>query len=303
MLNNPFYMGLISIRKTGEMFEGVHPPLVTKALYNRVQAVLRGRRGGVMPLRHDFTFRRLLRCGACSSTLIGERHKERYVYYRCQAPSCHGICINESVVEERFRAQFARLPFTPVELGDLRDMITRLRGTAALEHKKREQSLLLLLAQCEERLSRLTDALIDGLIDKPTFNARKRSLLIEKRGLMDQSLVTDTEQLIADKIDEYLELSNTAEISYATPIVPEKRDVVNSTASNCTVYGKNPVVTLKSPFRELIELRNSVGSDPQRDDARTFVQHAFEIMRDAAATEIVGEPGRNTPPSELDMAA
>ena len=27
MLNNPFYMGLIHIRKTGEFFQGAHAPL------------------------------------------------------------------------------------------------------------------------------------------------------------------------------------------------------------------------------------------------------------------------------------
>jgi len=304
MLNNPFYVGLISIRKTGEMFEGVHPPLVSKALYNHVQAVLRGRRGGVMPLRHDFVFRRLLRCGACSATLIGERHKERYVYYRCQGPSCHGTCINEIIINDRFRVQFARLAFTEVERGDLRDMITELRGSAAIEREKREQSLRMQLAQCEERLARLIDALIDGLIDKSTFDARKRSLLVEKRGLMDQLLAKDTEKLIADKIEEFLELSNTAELSYASPIVAEKRDVVNSTTSNCMVYGKTPAITLKSPYQELINLRNSIGSDPQRDDTRTLAQRAFEIMQ-AAAEKDVGVNGLQMPTNdnELDKAA
>src|SRR6185436_5729050 len=43
MLNNPFYTGLIHIRRTGESFEGKHLPLVTRALFDRVQAVLRGK--------------------------------------------------------------------------------------------------------------------------------------------------------------------------------------------------------------------------------------------------------------------
>lgn len=43
VLNNPFYRGLIKIRKTGETFDGVHEPLVDAVLWRRVQDVLRGR--------------------------------------------------------------------------------------------------------------------------------------------------------------------------------------------------------------------------------------------------------------------
>jgi hypothetical protein len=37
MLNNPFYIGLIRLRRTGELFEGGHQPLVSKPLFDRVQ--------------------------------------------------------------------------------------------------------------------------------------------------------------------------------------------------------------------------------------------------------------------------
>ncbi|MGA2147313.1 MAG: recombinase family protein, partial [Bryobacteraceae bacterium] len=43
LLNNPFYMGLIRIRRTGELFQGVHQPIVSKALFDRVQRILRER--------------------------------------------------------------------------------------------------------------------------------------------------------------------------------------------------------------------------------------------------------------------
>jgi len=40
LLNNPFYMGFIKIHKTGQLFQGIHPTLVSKELFDRVQAVL-----------------------------------------------------------------------------------------------------------------------------------------------------------------------------------------------------------------------------------------------------------------------
>jgi len=56
LLNNPFYMGLIRIRRTGELFQGVHQPIVSKALFDRVQRILR-ERTNTTPVKHVFTFR------------------------------------------------------------------------------------------------------------------------------------------------------------------------------------------------------------------------------------------------------
>ncbi len=82
MLNNPFYVGLIHIRKTNEIFQGIHPPLISKALYDEVQAVLAGKRTGKV-IKHDHLFRRLIRCAHCTRHLIGETAKGKNVYYRC----------------------------------------------------------------------------------------------------------------------------------------------------------------------------------------------------------------------------
>src|SRR5215831_17324358 len=39
MLNNPFYIRLIKLRRTGETFPGCHQPLVSKSLFDRVQRI------------------------------------------------------------------------------------------------------------------------------------------------------------------------------------------------------------------------------------------------------------------------
>lgn len=44
MLNNPFYAGLVRSPLTGKTVEGLHEPIVTKQLFNRVQRNLRKRR-------------------------------------------------------------------------------------------------------------------------------------------------------------------------------------------------------------------------------------------------------------------
>src|SRR5919106_2225553 len=41
ILNNPFYIGLIELRRTGEIFPGCHQPLISKSLFDQGTAGLR----------------------------------------------------------------------------------------------------------------------------------------------------------------------------------------------------------------------------------------------------------------------
>lgn len=79
----------------GRVYAGVHTPLVSRKLWERVEAVLDGRfanrhRKAV----HDFAFSRLLTCGHCGCSLVAEIKKARYVDYhwtgnkgKCPEPS------------------------------------------------------------------------------------------------------------------------------------------------------------------------------------------------------------------------
>src|SRR5438093_2023319 len=64
LLNNPFYIGLMRLKRTGETFPGGHEPLITKSLFERVQRILSGKTNTRIQ-RHDFLLRRLLLRTCC----------------------------------------------------------------------------------------------------------------------------------------------------------------------------------------------------------------------------------------------
>src|SRR5579859_3921098 len=69
LLRNPFYAGILRSSRFG-IFQGAHVPLISRATFDRVQAVLAGkfvRR----TKRHILLFRRMLRCHTCARSLIG----------------------------------------------------------------------------------------------------------------------------------------------------------------------------------------------------------------------------------------
>jgi hypothetical protein len=74
MLANPFYFGMVRLKATGELFEGLHKPLITRSLFNAVRQVA-VHRVNKKAFKHDFTFRRVIKCAECGYHLIGERVK------------------------------------------------------------------------------------------------------------------------------------------------------------------------------------------------------------------------------------
>lgn len=253
LLRNPFYMGIIRIQTTGEYFQGKHKPLILKVLFEEVQEVFRGKHKA-RKCKHFFLFRRFLRCSKCGSTLIGELQKG-HVYYRCHNPVCHQKTIREEFIEEAVAGKLKQLRFSELENKYLKERISVYLGAMNEKREAFDKSLRLQLTQLKDRLSRLTDALIDGIVDKDIFQQKKSALLFEQRALEDKlASLIGSEGSVMESIEKFLELINSAYLTYKTEIHAEKRELVKIMTSNLEVDGKNVMVKLKNPFA-LVENR------------------------------------------------
>ena len=168
ILHNPFYIGLIRIEKRREHFIGVHEPLVSKQLFDEVQAVLSGRGNRATIRRHPFLFRRLFTCGTCGRILSGEVQKER-IYYRCHAKSCRGVCVREEEIVRAVRKSLSSLTFGDEHEDALRLALSHSTASSLETARRQRERTRLALAQVESRLIRLTDAYIDGTLDRTSF--------------------------------------------------------------------------------------------------------------------------------------
>lgn len=102
LLNNPFYTGIIHIKRTGMTYRGAHERLITTNLYKRVQAIKSGKSGPKVT-RHDHTYRGLFRCGHCTGPMVPELQKG-HVYYRCTKPGCPTKTVREEIIEAAIEA-------------------------------------------------------------------------------------------------------------------------------------------------------------------------------------------------------
>ncbi|HMS31499.1 MAG TPA: recombinase family protein [Candidatus Saccharibacteria bacterium] len=127
-LTNPFYYGCFEYPAGGPIYEGKHPPIITKELFN----IVRARMDSIVPEKpawgsKKFPFKHLFYCGACGSRLTVEEHfkmradggRNRHVYYRCtkstKDPDCAERSITATMITEQILAMTDAGEFDDIE--------------------------------------------------------------------------------------------------------------------------------------------------------------------------------------------
>ncbi len=265
ILDNPFYCGVIRMQRSGQTFNGLHAPIVPAALFQRVQDVLHGKAVG-KARKHDWRYRRSIHCGLCERTLSGERQKGR-VYYRCHTRDCPTKGIREAAVEDALRALYATVELSPVEVAEVRACFNHQRADATRARDEARKGVMLRISETKARMTRLTDALIDGVLDRAAHDERREGLLIEIARLEAQ-LEGDSDEE-SRHLEEMFELASSLVSSHDSASDEQKRRLVEITTSNFSLSGKNLVITLSEPFLSLSKRHAVQLGGPQRDAGRT----------------------------------
>lgn len=105
ILENPFYYGMYEFpRKSGNWYQGKHKPIISKEVFDLVQAQMK--REQIVKENKEFAFTKLFTCGLCGSSVCAEeKYKQRkdgghsrYVYYGCgraKDRNCKNVYIRE----------------------------------------------------------------------------------------------------------------------------------------------------------------------------------------------------------------
>ncbi len=235
ILSNPFYCGIIRIARSGETFEGIHEPLITPSQFQHVQDIKSGK-CGKKTTRHMHTYRGLFKCALCGYAMIPERQKGR-VYYRCHTLDCATKGVREDELETAAFDLFQHNQLARRNRQVLQNALEAWREERRRDAGKAE-GLRLKVSQLEARKEKLTDALIEGLIDREAFLKRKEKLIHQQRHLKEQLQKPVDPDLEMECLGKFLELVKNLAPLYETVNPDEKRQIVKWTTSNRTVSRK-----------------------------------------------------------------
>ena len=125
ILRNPVYKGELLHRATGEVFHGLHEPLVDAALWEDCRRIL-DESAGLQPSAHRETvaiLKGLVRCGHCGGAMAPvftvKRKGLRYSYYRCVSSTkvadseCPLRGVSGELLERQVIAQLGTILRTP----------------------------------------------------------------------------------------------------------------------------------------------------------------------------------------------
>ncbi|EHK57086.1 recombinase family protein [Allomesorhizobium alhagi] len=234
ILNNPFYCGIIRIKRTGAIHQGVHEPLISAALFERVQ-LTKADKTSKKVTKHNHTYRGLFRCAECDAAMTPELQKS-HVYYRCQTRGCPTKCVREEELERAVHAALSRVRLTDEDVAELTQETEV--WCKAREETDLETTAAMQLAQIDSRLDALTDALVDRVIDNDTYSKRKERLLLEKARISEELKLKQKQRGDPGNVRKFLELVKNLAATFLFGQSAEKREIVEIAISNRRVLEK-----------------------------------------------------------------
>ncbi len=248
ILNNPFYAGVLRVK--GKTFEGGHIPLISSTLFAEVRNILEGK-GNSKKVKHDFVFKKLLKCSDCGYSLIGEKQKG-FIYYRCHTKECPTKSIREDQVERTVIRSFEGLQLHTLENQVLNELLNEAQLNWVVNEKGFENSLKMQKERISNKLERLTDAYIENVVNKAMFDRKKEILLIDLQTLRNRTIqFSNQKDAIFKKAINFLEHIKSFKKTYLSGISDEKRKILKTIISNLIVEGKNITIAMKIPYSDL----------------------------------------------------
>jgi len=252
ILHNPFFTGQVIYR--GKALPGAHQPIVSKKVFDTVQAALRKNCSRSETLsshpEREYLLKGLVRCAYCGMPMWAQTYKSGNTYYREHKATrsiedCpgHGGAISCSTIDEQVRSLVSAIELGPRWLEEVLSVIA-LKDDVDRINQEREEA--------KGKLHRMGRAYIDGLIEEEEYKKQKRLLELSLESLIvpDYNAAEEAGKLILD----LPKLWAKANLSEQRKILVTMLDAVYIDAK----AGKNVVAVMpKPPFRPIFQVASA----------------------------------------------
>ena len=181
LLRNIFYKGKIRVPATKNdpeiIVDGVHEPLVTEELFNRVQDIIDGKRKKqpklTKPIKPEFYLRKFLVCPHCGRSITGAfstgSRGGKYPYYFCPTTGKH-LRMSADEVNNKFIEYIYQLRPNNAILQIYSEILDTLRKDEEKAIDIELQKLRKEEQEIEERMNKIEDMYIDRELSKEDFD-------------------------------------------------------------------------------------------------------------------------------------
>lgn len=292
ILKNPIYYGWF--RWNGQIYRGIHKPIVSKKLFDEVQEVFEPRKNTSSRNIHEFLFRGFLTCGECGLKITAEKQKG-HTYYRCTkskgTKKCSQKYLREENLVEEIDNQLKKLKIDE----DAIDLMVEAAKESSQDEwnnarriEKRNQALL---DSNKERQDSLIEKFIDNAIPEDIYN-RKLAELRNDEATLEENLRVSKDKFcnVFEKIEQSALFIKKAHGIFAKGDLEVKKEVASVLTSNISIKDKKiSKFQLAEPFCWVMDdIEMSKGKDDQNNHLRTE-DFALDKTKTAPSRETVFE--------------
>ncbi len=269
ILNNQTYLGVITIK--GETYEGTFEPLVSRAAFEAVQAVLkRNSRPRKSNYTHDFPFTDLLVCGECGCSITAQYAKGNggtYIYYRCTKKKhrCSQGYVRDDKLLEQLHGAIQKVVLPAGWVAGMRGQVDE---WARLERKSLLSEGLKIdgaLEETEAKLDKLINAFLDGLIEKEIYLVKKEELIKRKLELNERKVGFARDGLIwLEPLRDWLEALAEAEKLASSNDLYEVKSFVEKIGANRLLRDREVFLDFAQPFDLILKHNDLRGAQTKQ---------------------------------------
>jgi site-specific DNA recombinase len=287
VLDNHLYYGGVFIKAYKDeketIIEGIHEPIITKALFDKVQQVMYNRKRGnqKVPKAHNenFPLKGFLCCPICNKQMRASASKGRtqyYSYYHCVSP-CKGRYtsdevhqqVNDFLADLSFERQFQELYFEIIKEKLTQDTKQKALGPKHYEHLK----------SIEDKLVKLQDLYIDGDIDKEGYeSAKERYANIRAELKSKEASSEDNKKLVElykTATEKFVEIDN----QYNNANLEHKRKIIGSIFEKEIRFENKKVRTtnLNPILNEIASINRGLRAKKKKDLTKKLVKSLMVV--------------------------
>jgi len=276
ILTNPLFYGWFLWK--GELHKGIHAPIISKKLFDNVQAIMFPKARHNITDR-DFIFRGVLTCGECGLVITAENQRG-HNYYRCTksrgSKKCSQKYLREKDLAIQINQELEKIDFDP-EILDLIIKATKEKELVNFdfysEKRKRNQKLL-------ENNRNFQESLIDKFVEEKISEIvyeRKLAKYKDEEASLEDLLSKDYELSndIIEKMEMIAKFSKLASKLFKNGTDEIRKEIVSIISSNIVIKDQKILsFSLKEPFNWLLEDKSVL---PAQN--KTFEHSIFPLFK------------------------
>lgn len=186
LMSDPFYCGIILWN--GQEFAGKHKPIISEQLFNEVQDKLKRKYKAGQQRTHFHTFKGLVKCAECGCLVSWETQKG-HNYGRCKGykPCTRKKYVREEVVINKLDELMLKIkPQDQVVLDWILKALKEKNEDKKDYSASTRESLTNALKQIENRLDKMYEDKLDGLISADYFQTKSNEFSKRKKEIIDE---------------------------------------------------------------------------------------------------------------------